>query len=127
MGYAILTSKKDTYVRFHTHPRGIAVCSLSKADIDSLVEDQEMVSRLRFLKGLDDLTVIYAIITKRFMAFYCYDKNSNSIDRIPLFVDGVEKIPASFRVTRRPILDGIVNAVSSGFEAGRNEERKNNK
>lgn len=111
--YDIAFSKNKVYIRFHTHPSFGSAPRPSKADIETLKYTQGLVHRA---KPDDLISVVEGIVTDKEVAFYFYDSNKDSVERLPLFIDGVEKIPNSEK--------SILQVFKESFAEGKSKASK---
>ena len=119
MVYEIMYSDVNIYVRFHTHPGKMSACKLSLTDLKNLKANQEMALRVSKLKSRENIIVSECIITKDEVAFYYYDVISGLIKRVPLYVDGKEKIPISEKVEGKSLFQIIKGGIKEGFSEAR--------
>lgn len=114
--YQIAYAKDGIYVVFHTHPSFGGAAALSKADIETLKYCEELADKWANNGERQRTTIVEAIVTDSEVAFYQYDEQSESVKRLPLFVDGIEKIPMTEK-SKWQIL-------RESFAEGRNRARK---
>lgn len=113
--YNIAYAKDGIYVRFHTHPTSGGAADLSKKDLEMLKYYEELANQL-VNNGHQRTTIIDAIVTDTEVAFYKYDKNTDTVKRLPLLVDGIDRVPMSAKSKWQILKDGILE--------GRNKVRK---
>ncbi len=110
--YDIGFSNSPVYIRFHTHPSETALPSPSQADAELLKRVQEISTKLRKTTPYGEVTVIEEIITYSEIAFYTYDLEADKATRLPLFVDGTEKIPDFEKSTFQRCKEGFLKGLS---------------
>lgn len=108
--YDLAFTNSPVYIRFHTHPSFYGSPGLSKADTNNLKYVQSLTKKVTKINSDKCTKVIEGIITRSEIAFYTYDLETDKIIRIPLFVDGVEKIPSTekskFQIFKESFLEG---------------------
>lgn len=96
------------YIMFHTHPRLTGAPRLSAADVETLQYVKSLANKVPHSNNIE---VIEGIITRHEIAFYHYDTNKKEPERLPLFVNGIERKPSTEQ--------GLVEAFKNGFIRGR--------
>lgn len=108
--YELAFTNSPVYIRFHTHPSLNGAPSLSKADTDNMKYVQSLTKKVTKINSNNCTRVIEGIITRSEIAFYTSDLDSDKVIRLPLFVDGIEKIPSieksKFQIFKEGFLEG---------------------
>lgn len=76
------------YIMFHIHPRLTGAPRLSTQDIETLEYVKSLANKV---PNGNNIEVIEGIVTRSEIAFYTYDMNTKKIERLPLFVNGIEQ------------------------------------
>lgn len=87
-----LKEAKEVCVSCHTHPGLWHTANLSEADIERIKNDQAIANKWAKHSGRKVL-IVEGVISPIEIAFYYYDEQEQSIKRMPLFVDEIEKPP----------------------------------
>ena len=111
--YSMIRSENGVYVQFHTHPGFSSNAALSSEDEALLQYLQELSGRVTEIHGTP-ITIIEGVITNYEAAFYSYDCQSNTVNRLPLFVDGEEKVP----LFEKNLLQVAKDSFTKGFQKG---------
>ena len=114
--YGIAYAKDSIYGVFHTHPSFAGAAALSKPDIETLRYCEALADKWADNGGRQRVTIIEAIVTNSEVHFYQWDEQTESVKRLPLFVDGIEKIPSIEKSKWQNFKDG--------FADGKNKVRK---
>ena len=115
--YEIFMSKNGYYFSGHTHPGYRGSTKLSQSDISCLISLQELANRIAVDRKKTDAPVIAVetIINSSDVSFYTYDTRTQRVIRLPLFIDGIERIPLHEKSPYQTLRDG--------FEEGRKRAR----
>lgn len=109
----------NVLICFHTHPTLRGSVNLSKDDIQILKSIQELARRITNKKLSNcEITVIEGVVNWSEIAFYAINQNTGQIERQPLFVDGIEIIPADKKT--------FIQSVKDGFTIGRKKAKEKN-
>lgn len=99
----------DVLICFHTHPSLRGSINLSKDDVNTLRYIQDVANKVANKKlSCSKITVIEGVVNGRETAFHAIDPVTGEIKRQPLFVDGIEIIPAGERTFLQNIKDGFI-------------------
>lgn len=111
--HGIISSTNGVYICFHTHPSFGGIPALSEKDKETLKYTQELSTKLSTeVKSITDIKPIEGIVTSTEIAFYSINTETNEIIRIPLFVDGIEKIPSTEKSTLQRIKDSFISGMN---------------